>query len=223
MGSRRALSLFAAAALLAVPVAGFETTVTARAAAAATAPGAPRWPYALQWGSTAAKVVWTAPASTGGSLITGYVVTPYKAGVALAPRTYLSPKTTEFPQNLTTGKAFRFTVAAINAVGTGPVSTMTATIFIGAPGQPPMPYVSAYRPGQVRVHVFPPANNGAYISLTTARCASSDGGVLGVRTAGEYSHILTLTVGKTYTCKASATNSRGTGIWSPPSAPFVVT
>jgi hypothetical protein len=69
--------------------------------------------------SGGAKVSWTAPASNNGSPITGYVVTPYLNGVALAPDTFNSTATTETVTGLTKGSNYTFTVAAINGNGTG--------------------------------------------------------------------------------------------------------
>ena len=65
--SRHAMAILAIAVSMAVPIAGLEATLTARAAGAAAVPGIPRWAYALQAADGAARVVWTAPASDGGS------------------------------------------------------------------------------------------------------------------------------------------------------------
>ena len=51
--------------------------------------------------------------------VTGYVVTPYIAGVAQATQTFNNTATTETVTGLTNGTAYTFTVAAINGVGTG--------------------------------------------------------------------------------------------------------
>ena len=69
-------------------------------------------------------VSWTAPGSTGGTPITGYVVTPYLNGTtAQATQTFNITATTETVTGLTNGSAYTFTVAAINGVGTGGFST----------------------------------------------------------------------------------------------------
>ena len=102
-----------------------------------TAPGAPTIGTAT-CGNVSATVTWTAPASNGGAAITGYVVTPYKAGVAQAAQTFNSTATTETATGLTNGTAYTFTVAAINGVGTGAASrpqsnSVTPATVPGAP------------------------------------------------------------------------------------------
>ncbi len=96
----------------------------------ASAPSAAVVPYAVPAaptissataGTGRATLVWTAPASNG-SAITGYVVTPSIAGVAQTPITYDASTTTRTLTGLSAGTAYTFTVAAINAAGTGPVS-----------------------------------------------------------------------------------------------------
>ena len=75
---------------------------------------------------------WTAPASNGGSAITGYVVTPYIAGVAQAAQTFSSAATTETVTGLTAGTSYTFKVAAVNAAGTGPASAASAAVTVNA-------------------------------------------------------------------------------------------
>ena len=54
----------------------------AGACPAHTAPSAPRPTSAVPYNDHSAKVIWQVPVSTGGTPITGYVITPYLAGVA---------------------------------------------------------------------------------------------------------------------------------------------
>ncbi len=98
-------------------------------------------------GNSAATVTWSAPASNGGSAITGYVVTPYIAGVAQAAQTFSSTATTESVTGLTPGTSYTFKVAAVNAAGTGPASAMSSAVTVNASpsltfGPPPAGEVS---------------------------------------------------------------------------------
>ena len=64
--------------------------------------------------------------------ITGYVITPYAAGKELSPVT-VGNVTSDTITGLTNGTAYTFTVAAINAVGTGAASAASAAITPSAP------------------------------------------------------------------------------------------
>jgi fibronectin type III domain protein len=85
--------------------------------APATVPGAPTIGTATA-GNASATVNWTAPASNGGSAITGYVVTPYIGAAAQGSTTVGNVLTTPI-SGLTNGTTYTFRVAAINAIGTG--------------------------------------------------------------------------------------------------------
>jgi hypothetical protein len=90
-----------------------------------TAPSAPTGVTASA-GNASATVSWTAP-SNGGSPITSYVVTPY-VGATAQPTTTVSgspPATSATIGGLVNGTTYTFTVAAANAVGTGPASAQS--------------------------------------------------------------------------------------------------
>ena len=73
--------------------------------------------------SQSAKVSWTAPASDGGSAITGYTVTPYIGATAQTPVQVAGDRRRRTTvTGLTNGTAYTFKVTATNAVGTGPAS-----------------------------------------------------------------------------------------------------
>ncbi len=84
----------------------------------ATVPDAPTGVTASA-ATGSARVTWVAPASNGGSPITGYVITPYLGTVALTPRRYDTVALTQVVSDLEPAKSYTFTVAATNANGTG--------------------------------------------------------------------------------------------------------
>ena len=190
----------------------------AGACPAHTAPSAPRPTSAVPYNDHSAKVIWQVPVSNGGSPITGYVITPYLAGVAQPAHVFNSTATSEFVTGLTDTKSYQFTVAAKNAVGTGPKSVKTAPMIAGAPGQPGMPTVQLVS-GSLKVTFKAPLNDGAAITSFTASCSSGNGGATKTKSGPASPLTVTgVTAHKSYTCTVTATNSRGTGPKSKPSA-----
>ncbi len=105
--------------------------------APATVPGAPWIGLDTEPGPGFVRVSWTAPASDGGRPITAYVVTPVVGYFAFPPITFASDLTV---QNVPVppGFAYRFRVAAVNAIGVGPQSKSSypASPLATVPGPP---------------------------------------------------------------------------------------
>jgi RHS repeat-associated protein len=91
-------------------------------------------------GANQATVSWTAPAGTGGSPITGYVITPQlgtSPSITLrtpffAPATPTSATVT----NLSGGSSYAFTVSAITAYGVGAASTASTAVAVTGTAYP---------------------------------------------------------------------------------------
>ena len=84
-------------------------------------------------GNAAARVNWVAPANNG-SAITGYVVTPFKAGVAQVAHTFNTTALAQAITGLTNAANYTFKVAAKNARGVGPMSV--ASLVVKPTAQP---------------------------------------------------------------------------------------
>lgn len=133
-----------------------------------TAPGEPTGVLA-QADSTSAIVSWTAPASDGGSAITGYSVTPY-IGSTAQTAIPVGPTTTRTRvTGLTNDTAYTFVVRAVNATGTSSAS---------APSTAVTPRASLFElttPGTVD------SNDGGSVSVGIKFTADTDGTITGLR------------------------------------------
>lgn len=96
-------------------------------------PSAPQSPAATA-GQEQATVTWAAPATDGGSAVTGYAVTATPGGATCAPST--ATGTTCTVTGLTGGTAYTFSVVAINAVGLSPGAVTSAVTPTAAPVTP---------------------------------------------------------------------------------------
>jgi 6-phosphogluconolactonase (cycloisomerase 2 family) len=186
----------------------------------ATVPGAPTGVTATP-GDSQVTVSWTAPATTGGSAITGYTVTSSPESKTCTPA---SGATQCIVTGLTNGTFYSFSVVATNDVGPGPASD---------PSQPTAPTAGATVPS-APTNVTATAGDGqAVVSWTAATVVNGPavtgytvtarvGGVV-VRNmaSGGSSTSATMTMltnGTTYTFTVTATNPVGDSPASTPSA-----
>ena len=172
-------------------------------------------------GGGEATVTWSAPASDGGSPITGYVITPSTSAGAGAPIT-VGAVTSDTISGLTNGTTYTFTVAAINAVGTGPASAPSNPVTPEStlPGAPTI--ISAVAgPGSVNLIWSAPASDGGSPITGYVITPSTSAGAGAPITVGTVTSdtITGLTNGTTYTFTVAAINGTGTGAASAPSNP----
>jgi hypothetical protein len=102
--------------------AGMGPYSSAVSVALPTVPGAPT-ALAGTAGNAQVPLTWTAPASNGGSAITGYVVEWTPSGGSAQTVNTGSATASYTKTALTNGTAVAFRVAAINSIGTGPWSS----------------------------------------------------------------------------------------------------
>jgi hypothetical protein len=101
--------------------------------AQAAAPGAPTI-TSVTSGNKKAEVAWSAPASDGGSPITGYVVTPFRGATQQKPISFGADATKGTVTGLANNATYTFRVAAVNAAGTGPMSAPSNAVKPKGPG-----------------------------------------------------------------------------------------
>lgn len=108
----------------------------------------------------------------------------------------------------------------------GLASASSLQVIVGTPAAPTnvkaVSGSTTIATGPLTVTFTPGANNGAAITSDTATCTSTNAGVTGMTTgAGSPLTVTGLTTTKTYTCTVTATNARGMGLASAPSATIV--
>ncbi len=106
------------------PVSAESNAVTP---SAVTAPSAPTG-VAASAATGQALVSWSEPASNGGSPITGYTVTPYIGANPQSPVEVGAGASAAVVKGLSNGTSYTFTVAAVNAIGTGAPSGASGAV-----------------------------------------------------------------------------------------------
>lgn len=170
--------------------------------------------------STTVTLAWTAP-SNRGSAITGYSVIATDASGATTTKSTGSTSASYSFTGLTYAVAYTFTVAAINAVGTGSYSSSSSSITpYTTPGSPTTS--DANVSGTVAVVTWSaPSANGRSITSYTVRATDSSGNATTNSTgSSSTSYTFTgLTSGRAYTFTVAATNLAGTGSYGSASTP----
>jgi len=160
---------------------------------------------------------WTAPASNGGSPLTGYVVTPYLDSTAQSSIN-TSTATAITVTGLTDDATYTFTVAARNAVGTGPESAPSNPVTV-APTVPGPPTIGTATAGNGRVTVSwtaPASDGGAPISgyIVTPYVASWTGRPRTFDSTATTQVVTGVTNGWPYRFRVQAVNALGAGGYS---------
>lgn len=133
--------------------------------AGATVPTAPT-AVSVKAGTNAATVSWHAPASIGGLPLTSYLVTSSPTTVT----TTVSPATTSVAiTGLTAGSAYRFTVRAVNLMGTS-ASAVSAAVT------PTAPVVTAASPALISTSRYIRNIHGVSSDTTTTRAMGAADG-----------------------------------------------
>ena len=191
-----------------------------------TVPGAPTGVAATP-GNASAQVHWSAPASDGGSTVTGYTATASPGGATCA---WTAGPLDCTVSGLDNGQAYTFTVTASNAAGSGaPSAPSTAATPASVPDAPTAVVAAPHPPvlGELAVTWAAPDDNGSPITGYTATAydaqtfALSPGSctvsgsppVTGCVIAG-------LAPGVPVVVRVTATSAVGTGIASSPSSPI---
>ncbi len=178
----------------------------------ATLPGAPTAPTAVP-GDHRADVSWTAPASTGGAVLTGYLVTASPGGATCLALTPAGCTVT----GLANGTGYTFVVRALNRVGTGAASLVSALVTPAGRPAAPTGVVATDGNAQATVQWTAPDANGS--PLTGFTVTASPGGATCASVAATTCTVTGLDNGTAYTFTVTATNAAGDSDASDPSDP----
>ncbi len=168
------------------------------------------------------QVTFDPPRAQGASPVTAYRSTCASSdgGTARTVNTSASPA---LVTNLTAGASYTCTVTARNAQGFGSVSAPSPSFVV--PAVPAAPSITSAVPSlrQASIEFVSNGDGGAAIGSYRVSCVSSTGGVTRQAT-GTTSPLVVgaLTVGATYACTMTATNSSGTSPASAPSTAWTV-
>ena len=186
----------------------------------ATSPGAPIGVTATA-GNAQAQVTWTAPASDGGSPITGYTVTSTSGGRTC---TATAPALTCTVTGLLNGTPYTFTVTATNGIGTGPASAASAPVTPRTTPGAPTDVTVVGGTQRATVSWTAPGSNGGS-AITGYTVISAPGGKTCTPTppTGTACVVTDLANGMPYTFSVTATNAAGTGPASAASVPMTLT
>jgi uncharacterized repeat protein (TIGR02543 family) len=166
-------------------------------------------------GNGQATVSWSAPASNGGSAITGYTVTSSPSVTAPAGCTNTSNLSCTFT-GLTNGTAYTFTVVAINGVGNSSSSTASAAVTPATvPGAPTaLSVTGSYKRASISWSA-PTSNGGSAVTGYTVTSSPSVTAPAACANTANTSCVFTgLTAGTAYTFTVVATNGVGNSLSS---------
>jgi uncharacterized repeat protein (TIGR02543 family) len=181
-----------------------DTSTASIAVKAATVPGAPTSLVATV-GDETATVSFTPPASTGGTPITGYVVTASPGGLSCTvPVGSTSCEIT----GLSNGTAYTFTAIATNAQGNSTNSTTSPSVTpSGIPAAPTSVSATA-GDGDATVTFVPGSSNGSAITSYTVT-ASPGGSSCTVNAPATSCVVPNLVNGASYDFTVTSTNING--------------
>ena len=171
--------------------------------------------------------MFSAPASNGGSAITGYTVTSSPGGLTAS-----GPASPIVVPGLSTGTPYSFTVTATNAVGTGPASAASPAVnAVNLPGAPQgLGGGVAAGPTINLSWTAPASNGGAPIAQYVVQCMpmglnpTVSGTTASTSISLVHDGMTTLIFsGETYNCLVGAQNTVFPGMPGPPASagPFI--
>lgn len=190
----------------------FPPVLAVNSTPSATVPSAPR-SVAATAGNAFATVTWAAPATTGGSAITSYLVDRYdldagnsrvQVSVGATARSYTST-------GLINGHRYLYKITARNAQGNSAPGTAADDVTPATNPGPPTNVIAVGSKGRVDLTWTPPANNGgAAVEEYSFYIYDANNQIIGALGAtGPAATVLNLTPGASYRFEVFAKNRVG--------------
>jgi hypothetical protein len=204
------LSVTVTAPVTAPPPSTSPPPTTSPPPATTSPPSAPQVVTATP-GDRQATVSWIAPASTGGSPITGYTIFTFIGGPTV---TAGADATSVDVTGLTNGTSYYFNMKAANAIGTSATSGDTARVIPFGPPDAPTQVSATPGVDSIDVTWSPPENDGGksitgYIVI--AKSGSGESITAAIDADAGSVTLSGLIPGETYTITVAAANEAGTG------------
>lgn len=201
-------------------VARSDSSTASASVTPATVPDAPTIDSATSSASGTTTVNFSAPASNGGSAITGYTITSNPGGFTC---TAAANATSCAVSGLTDGVAYTFTAVATNAIGNSTSSSASSAVTSAGAASAPTSVTGTVGNGSSTISVSGANANGSPITGYTVQAYDSTGSAIVGKTCSITSpatscEITGLTNGSEYTFTATATNGAGTSAASAQSA-----
>ena len=170
-----------------------------------TVPGSPQNLTPVGGDNTVA-LSWDAPASDGGSAVTGYLI--YRTGGSGNVTLYISG-TSYTDTSVVNGTQYSYAVSAVNAVGEGNPCAAESATPMTLPGAP-TGFTATAQPGEVDLSWSAPSDDGGS-SITGYKVYRSGGGSTSFTVSGTSYTDSSVTVGISYTYYVKAVNTVGEG------------
>ena len=171
-------------------------------------------------GDAQVALVWSAPNSNGGASITDYVI-QYSSDSGSTWSTFTdgtSSTTATTVTGLTNGTSYVFKVAAVNSAGTSSYSSASASVVVGAPGEPTSVVGTSGNAQVSLVWSAPTSSGGSPITDYLVQFSSNSGSTWSTFADGTSTSttatVTGLTNGTSYVFKVASVNSAGTSAYS---------
>jgi len=165
-------------------------------------------------GKASATVSWTPPSSDGGSVITGYVITPYASGAAETAISVSAGSASAVVTGLIDGDTYTFVVAAVNGLGDSVPSAMSTSVVPATVPASPVNVRAVAGNASATVYWTSPASDGGsvitgYVVTPYLGNVAQSGVVVGEAT--RKSVVSGLQNGVQYSVQVHAVNGVGNG------------